>query len=62
VNRRIVDHVSDINLVYTEHARRYLLAEACAGRDRDQDRLADEAGLCRAAEEDRRSKVLANLG
>jgi UDP-N-acetylglucosamine 2-epimerase (non-hydrolysing) len=27
VNRRIVDHVSDINLVYTEHARRYLIAE-----------------------------------
>jgi UDP-N-acetylglucosamine 2-epimerase len=27
VNRRIVDHVSDINMVYTEHARRYLLAE-----------------------------------
>ena len=27
VNRRIVDHVSDINLVYTEHARRHLLAE-----------------------------------
>lgn len=27
VNRRIVDHVADINLVYTEHARRYLLAE-----------------------------------
>ena len=27
INRRIVDHVSDINLVYTEHARRYLLAE-----------------------------------
>jgi len=26
-NRRIVDHTSDINLVYTEHARRYLLAE-----------------------------------
>ncbi len=26
-NRRIVDHVSNINLVYTEHARRYLLAE-----------------------------------
>ena len=30
VNRRIVDHVSDINLVYTEHARRYLLAEGLA--------------------------------
>ncbi len=27
VNRRIVDHVSDVNLVYTEHARRHLLAE-----------------------------------
>jgi UDP-N-acetylglucosamine 2-epimerase len=27
VNRRIVDHISDINLPYTEHARRYLLAE-----------------------------------
>ncbi len=26
-NRRIVDHISDINLPYTEHARRYLLAE-----------------------------------
>lgn len=29
-NRRIVDHVSDINLVYTEHARRYLVAEGIA--------------------------------
>lgn len=27
INRRIVDHVSDINLCYTEHGRRYLLAE-----------------------------------
>jgi len=27
VNRRIVDHTADINLPYTEHARRYLLAE-----------------------------------
>jgi UDP-N-acetylglucosamine 2-epimerase (non-hydrolysing) len=26
-NRRIVDHISDINMTYTEHARRYLLAE-----------------------------------
>ncbi|UYZ34255.1 UDP-N-acetylglucosamine 2-epimerase (non-hydrolyzing) [Clostridium beijerinckii] len=26
-NRRIVDHISDVNLAYTEHARRYLLAE-----------------------------------
>jgi len=27
INRRIVDHVSDVNLAYTEHARRYLLRE-----------------------------------
>jgi len=27
INRRIVDHISDINLPYTEHARRYLIAE-----------------------------------
>jgi len=27
INRRLVDHLSDINLPYTEHARRYLLAE-----------------------------------
>jgi UDP-N-acetylglucosamine 2-epimerase len=27
VNRRLVDHVADFNLVYTEHARRNLLAE-----------------------------------
>jgi len=27
INRRIVDHLSDINLCYTEHGRRHLLAE-----------------------------------
>lgn len=27
INRRIVDHISDVNLPYTEHSRRYLLAE-----------------------------------
>lgn len=27
LNRKVVDHLSDINLPYTEHARRYLLAE-----------------------------------
>lgn len=27
INRRIVDHVSDINLCYSEHGRRHLLAE-----------------------------------
>jgi UDP-N-acetyl-L-fucosamine synthase len=27
INRRIVDHISDVNLPYTEHARRYLFSE-----------------------------------
>lgn len=27
INRKIVDHIADVNLPYTEHARRYLLAE-----------------------------------
>jgi UDP-N-acetylglucosamine 2-epimerase (non-hydrolysing) len=27
INRRIVDHISDINLPYSEHARRYLMGE-----------------------------------
>lgn len=31
-NRRIVDHISDFNLVYTEHARRHLLAEGIPHR------------------------------
>jgi len=31
INRKIIDHISDINLVYTEHARRYLLAEGIRG-------------------------------
>lgn len=31
-NRRLVDHISDFNLVYTEHARRHLLSEGMAHR------------------------------
>jgi UDP-N-acetylglucosamine 2-epimerase (non-hydrolysing) len=27
INRKLVDHLSDVNLPYSEHARRYLLAE-----------------------------------
>ena len=30
INRRIVDHTSDVNLCYTEHARRYLIYEGVA--------------------------------
>ena len=32
VNRRLVDHVADFNLVYTEHARRNLLTEGLSPR------------------------------
>jgi UDP-N-acetylglucosamine 2-epimerase len=32
VNRRIIDHIADFNLVYTEHARRHLLSEGLPHR------------------------------
>ena len=32
VNRTIVDHISDINMPYTEHSRRYLLSEGVDGK------------------------------
>ncbi len=32
INRTIVDHISDINLPYTEHSRRYLLSEGMDGK------------------------------
>ena len=32
INRKIVDHISDVNLPYTEHSRRYLLSEGIDGK------------------------------
>lgn len=32
INRTIVDHISDINMPYTEHSRRYLLKEGIDGK------------------------------
>ncbi|HOX76035.1 MAG TPA: UDP-N-acetylglucosamine 2-epimerase (non-hydrolyzing) [Bacteroidales bacterium] len=32
LNRRVIDHMSDYNLVYTEHARRHLIAEGLPQR------------------------------
>lgn len=32
INRRIIDHISDFNLVYTEHARRHLISEGLQHR------------------------------
>jgi UDP-N-acetylglucosamine 2-epimerase len=67
INRRIVDHISDVNLPYTEHARRYLLAEGIRKEhiyvtgsplaevlDRNRERIAQSAVLERLAlEKDR---------
>lgn len=32
INRKIVDHIADVNLPYTEHSRRYLLSEGIDGK------------------------------
>lgn len=32
INRKIVDHISDVNLPYTEHSRRYLMGEGIDGK------------------------------
>lgn len=32
INRRVIDHIADFNLVYTEHARRHLLSEGLPHR------------------------------
>ena len=32
INRKIIDHIADINMPYTEHARRYLLSEGIDGK------------------------------
>lgn len=32
INRKIVDHISDVNLPYTEHSRKYLLSEGIDGK------------------------------
>jgi UDP-N-acetylglucosamine 2-epimerase (non-hydrolysing) len=32
INRKIIDHIADFNLVYTEHARRHLISEGLSQR------------------------------
>lgn len=32
INRRVIDHIADFNLVYTEHARRHLISEGLSHR------------------------------
>jgi UDP-N-acetylglucosamine 2-epimerase (non-hydrolysing) len=62
VNRRIVDHVSDINLVYTEHARRYLLAEGVRPETVLKTGSPMKQVLTKQAASIDASKVLDNLG
>ena len=53
INRKIVDHIADINLPYTENSRRYLLSEGIDGKTifvTGSPMRADKAGDRRAEE------------
>lgn len=61
-NRRIVDHIADVNLCYSEHARRYLNAEGTA-KERTYVTGSPMAEVLREnLEKIRRSDVLQRLG
>lgn len=62
INRKIVDHISDINLPYTEHSRRYLLSEGIDGKTVFVTGSPMKEVLIRNREEIERSKVLEELG
>jgi UDP-N-acetylglucosamine 2-epimerase (non-hydrolysing) len=62
VNRRIVDHTSDINLVYTEHARQYLLREGLPPQRVIKTGSPMREVLHRFASQTAASPVLAKLG
>ncbi len=62
INRRIVDHTSDVNLCYTEHARRYLNYEGVA-KERTYVTGSPMAEVLAAnIEKIKNSKVLETLG
>ncbi|MEI3002523.1 MAG: UDP-N-acetylglucosamine 2-epimerase [Victivallis sp.] len=44
INRRIIDHIADFNLVYTENSRRHLLAEGLPQRQNLRHRQSDVRG------------------
>ena len=61
-NRRIVDHIADVNLCYSEHARRYLNAEGTA-KERTYVTGSPMAEVLRAnLEHIENSDILARLG
>lgn len=61
-NRTIVDHISDINLPYTEHSRRYLLNEGIDGKTIFVTGSPMREVLRDHAEAIERSRVLETLG
>lgn len=62
VNRTIVDHISDINLPYTEHSRRYLLSEGIDGKTIFVTGSPMPEVLLAQKEDIEKSKVLETLG
>jgi UDP-N-acetylglucosamine 2-epimerase (non-hydrolysing) len=62
INRRLVDHASDINLPYTEHARRYLLAEGIRPETVIKTGSPMREVLRHYAPRIRRSRILRTLG
>ncbi|MEG0803964.1 MAG: UDP-N-acetyl glucosamine 2-epimerase, partial [Pygmaiobacter sp.] len=61
INRKIVDHISDINLPYTEHSRRYLLSEGIDGKTIFVTGSPMREVLCAHAAEIEASNVLSRL-
>lgn len=62
INRKIVDHISDVNLPYTEHSRRYLLSEGIDGKTIFVTGSPMREVLAAHANEIERSDVLDRLG
>jgi UDP-N-acetylglucosamine 2-epimerase len=61
-NRRIVDHISDVNLPYSEHARRYLLAEGLRPETVIKTGSPMKEVLCFYLSRMRQSSILKDLG
>lgn len=62
INRKIVDHIADINLPYTEHSRRYLLSEGLDGKTIFVTGSPMREVLENSREEIERSRILDDLG
>jgi len=62
LNRKVVDHLSDINMTLTEHARRYLVSEGICPETVIKTGSSMEEVLIRQAESINASDVLKRLG